>query len=364
MSREQSEVSDVSPDEADRSPGPKPGRRATIKDIAADLGISHTTVSRALADHRHTSAEMKALVREAAARQGYIPSGPARLMRTAQSTLLGLVVPTTQNEFYGSAAKVMAQKCAEIGYQLVLMITDDDPELEYRQVQALCQARATGVAIALTAAPLPETIALLKQMPAVQAVRSHANLAMDAVVVDDRRAMRLSMAHLLEGGHRRIAYLGISRLHSVGAERWAGVCEALAEAGLSEQSIAAEFTGPHSELPAEIVGRLMVGAPSALLLGGTSFTIPALSWIQEKGLRLPDDLSLTCCGDAEWLPFVGPGLTTISLGAGETAAACASLLIERVRGDARKPQPAREAVFISIPPTLVVRGSTGHPSRP
>jgi LacI family transcriptional regulator len=244
------------------------------------------------------------------------------------------------------------------------MITDDDPELEYRQLQALCQARATGVAIALTAAPLPETLALLNLMPAVQVVRSHAGLELDAVVVDDREAMRVAMAHLLANGHRRIAYLGISRLHSVGAQRWAGVCDALAEDGLSDDAITADFTGPHSDLPTDLLGKLMAAAPSALLLGGTSFTIPALAWVQEKGLRLPQDLSLICCGDAEWLPYVGPGLTTISLGVGETAAACASLLIDRVRGEARKPPAARQPAFISISPTLVVRGSSGPALRP
>ena len=100
------------------APKDPPARHlVTIKDIAVALGMSHSTVSRALSDHAHTSAETKALVRETAQRLGYVPNDSARVMRGESGTLIGLVIPDIQNDFYSRIAKLMTDRFRRAGFR-------------------------------------------------------------------------------------------------------------------------------------------------------------------------------------------------------------------------------------------------------
>jgi LacI family transcriptional regulator len=95
----------------------------TIQDIARTLNISHTTVSRALADNPKISAETKLRVRNAVEQLGYVPSASARMMRGARSSLVGLIIPDVQNTFYATLAKTVADCLAARSMQLLLSVT-------------------------------------------------------------------------------------------------------------------------------------------------------------------------------------------------------------------------------------------------
>jgi len=208
-------------------------KRVTIKDIADDLGISHSTVSRALADHANTNEATKARVRATARRLGYVADSAARLMRSGKSHLLGLIIPDIRNDFYAALAKGLAESCNDAGFQLVLAITEDDAVSELHHVRELCEARAAGVAIVPSRGIRRETLALLETVVAVQLIRHHPGIAGDWLGIDDRQALRTATGHLLELGHRRIAYLGGDLQLSTGAARLAGYRDALAAAGLT-----------------------------------------------------------------------------------------------------------------------------------
>ena len=145
------------------------GRGAvTIKDVAAALGVSHSTVSRALNGHSHISPEMKDKVRRAARELGYVVNAGARTLRQASSRLIGLVVPNVTNELVTAMMKVLAARCERANYQLVLCVTQDDAEAELRHVEMLRQSRATGLITVPTPFVLPETARMMAAMPVVQ----------------------------------------------------------------------------------------------------------------------------------------------------------------------------------------------------
>jgi DNA-binding IclR family transcriptional regulator len=108
---------------------------ATIKDIANALGLSHSTVSRALNDFPHLSADTKARVREKAAELEYVVNSGARTLRYANSSLVGLVAPHPTNDLSAAMARVLASQCQRAGYQLVLSMCEDDEVVELRQVK-------------------------------------------------------------------------------------------------------------------------------------------------------------------------------------------------------------------------------------
>ena len=118
----------------------------TIRDIAKALNISHTTVSRALADSPKISDETKSRVRAVVAQMGYVPSASARMMRGRPSSLVGLIIPDVQNDFYATVAKIVADSLAAHSMQLLLSVTERHGAIalilffdEQKQVTAVAQ---------------------------------------------------------------------------------------------------------------------------------------------------------------------------------------------------------------------------------
>jgi DNA-binding LacI/PurR family transcriptional regulator len=183
-------------------------REVTLKDIARELDLSTSTVARALADHQHISEQTKVRVRDSAAALGYIAHSAARAMRNGQSTLIGLIIPDVQNEFYGTLAKALAQCFDAAGFQLLLAITEDEPESERRQVRGLSEARAAGIVFVPCPQPRKETLALLERGPWVQLIRKVEGVDAPWFGIDEEAALFQATTHLIKLGHRRIAYVG------------------------------------------------------------------------------------------------------------------------------------------------------------
>jgi LacI family transcriptional regulator len=338
--------------------------QATIKDIAAHLGMAHSTVSRALNDHPHIKDETKLRVRRAADDLGYIANSGARLMRLGKSSVIGLIVPDVENPFYSAAAKVMAGSCAAEGFQLLLAVSEDDPQQEQQHVQVLREARAAGVAIALTANPRRQTIALLRQVPTVQFVRRDASLPSDAVGIDDREGTRLATQHLLDLGHRRIAYVGGSEELSTGAARVAGYRGALQAAKVEADPNLEKFGRPRPEFGRQALTDLLSAGnrPTSVVLGSSQLTLGALDALGAARIAMPSEISLVGYGDPDWFRLWRPAITTIGLPLKDIAATAASVLFGRIReagaGDA--PPPGLHAPFL---PALIIRASTAKPGR-
>ena len=130
----------------------------TIKHIAQHLGVAASTVARALSQDTRISAATRARVAQAAQELGYVAHSAARQMRSQRSHLVGLVIPDVLNAFYSTAAQAISQSFDEAGYQLVLCISEDRPEVEMRQVRSLAEARVDGIVWVPTARPLAQTI--------------------------------------------------------------------------------------------------------------------------------------------------------------------------------------------------------------
>ena len=329
----------------------------TIRDIARELGISHATVSRALADHPKINALTKARVRTVAEAMGYVANASARTIRSAHSLLVGLVIPDIQNDFYATVAKRVADTLAAKGYQLVLSVTEDDPEREMRDVRAMLEARAAGVVVTLTSTPRPETLAMLRQIRAVQLVRRHAELDSDAVIIDDQSGTQAATHHLIQYGHRALAYIGSTQSLSSGRARFEGFRLAMEQAGLDAS---AHWLGaPRPEFARLAVGLMlrMKERPTGLVLGSSELTLGALHGLQAGGIAYPEQISIVGYGDPPWFSLVGGGITTVSLPVAEVSTMTAGLVLNDLHG-AGADATSTVATVSSIRPALVLRGST------
>jgi DNA-binding LacI/PurR family transcriptional regulator len=336
----------------------KDSAAVTIRDIARELGISHATVSRALAGHPKINALTKARVRSAADAMGYVPNASARTIRNAHSLLVGLVIPDIQNDFYASVAKRVADTLAAKGYQLALSVTEDDPEREMRDVRAMLEARAAGVVVTLTSTPRPETLAMLRQVRTVQLVRRHAELDTDAVTIDDHSGTHAATHHLIQYGHRAIAYIGTTTAMSSGRARFDGFRQAMEQAGLDASTT---WLGPpRPEFARQAIGLMLRRKvrPTGLVLGSSELTLGALQGLQAGGLAYPEGISVVGYGDPPWFSLVGGGITTVSLPVADVSAMTAGLVLNDLTGEGVDQAAQTVASVSSIRPALVLRGST------
>lgn len=327
----------------------------TIKDIANELNLAYSTVSRALSGHPKISESTRARVREAAKAMGYVPNGPARNMKNMQSPLIGLIIPDILNSFYASIAKIVGDAAIERGLQLALSVTEDNPERELRDLRAFVVSRAAGIIITPTSSPKPETLSLVSGIRATQLVRQHPNIHKEAVVIDDTGAIRAATLHLINYGHRHIGYVGTTTDFSCGVDRLEGFLDALRSNSLQSQSIAVGL--PRPEYAHHAVHAMMsrTERPTALVIGSSSLTIGALKALRSLGLHVPTDVSLVGYGDPEWFDLVGEGLTTVSLPVQAMGTYVISSLLAQIDGSV---PPLPDTPASRFPATLTVRGST------
>jgi DNA-binding LacI/PurR family transcriptional regulator len=338
----------------------------TIKDIAEHLGISHSTVSRALSDHPYTNADTKQRVRLAVEKLGYVPNAAARNLRGDQGSIVGLVLPDIVNELFGITAQTVSHHCLKNGFQMVLCVSEDDPLTEYKHVMALREARAAGIIITPTPGMLEKTRTLLQSVPVVQYSRRHPRLSAPSISVDGERGVLVATQHLLQLGHRRIGYVGMASDKSTGAERLAGFTKAHKSAGVRLDPARVRLGASHPDFARAAVSDLLQLAdpPTALLLGSNPMTVGALRALRQAGLEAPRDISLICFGDPAWYSLWNPGITTIGLPTLEMADAVASELMRQLSppaagADTRPTHFAIEPIFLVRETTAAVKGARG-----
>jgi len=339
----------------------KRGSDITIKDIAEHLGLSHPTVSRALRDMPSVQARTRERVKQAALELGYIPNSGARMLRRTRSELIGVIFPDVQNDFYSATMATLAAAFLAHSYKLVLATSEDDPGIELKHVQSLREARVAGVIIAPTANMRKESIDLLSSIPAIQLLRQHPKLHTAAVKVDERAGIALATQRLIEQGHARIALIaGFSSL-STGKAREAGYREAMSQGGIPVDESLIQQGTPRPEFGHAAMSRLLdlPQPPTGVVLASSQLTLGALAAIQERHVRVPEQLALVGYHDPPWFRLWGPGITCVSLPVQDMAATGASLLLRQLSLNDRQPGAAGDddAQDVSFQPKLVVRGT-------
>ncbi|WP_162246180.1 LacI family DNA-binding transcriptional regulator [Bosea sp. Leaf344] len=330
-----------------------------MKDIAAELDLSVSTVARSLADSPRISRETRLRVAAAAERLGYVVDLAARAMRSGTSSIVGLIVPDIRNDFYSTAAKAIADCCQERGHQLVLAVTDDDPVLELEHLRNLRSARALGFIIIPSVTPAQETLRLMRTTPHVQFVRNCDRVESDWFGIEDAQAMRLAARHLIELGHRRIAYIGSTIAISTGRDRLEGFRATLREAGLAVDERLVKAGSCDSEFGYAAMQEILAEPerPTAVITAGARMSIGAYDCARAANVAIPSAMSFVGFSDSPTLRWCGEGLTTIALPIRELAVTSTDFLFRKASPDWKGANPCR----VTLQPSLLVRGSTAAP---
>lgn len=343
---------------------------STLKQLSARLGLSPSTVSRALsgrAPKRPSTQAQVERIRAAAAELGYEPNSLARSLKTRRRQVVGLILPDIMNDYYAAAATRVQATLAAEGYQVILCVTNDDPEAEAAQMRLLREERVAGLVAVPSSQEAghrasPHLRDGASRPPIVDLVRHSAASSADAVLIDDVDAGFQGTQHLIGLGHRQIAVLTGPPHLSTSRARLDGYRQALAAADLpyDGELIA---TGPYRREAARAATLRLLGRPrrpSALIATSNELVVGALQALAERAIRVPADLSLVGFGNPDWFALLQPALTTVALPIEEMAMAAAHLLLRRIR------QAASGEHATTSPPVvtryqahLLVRASTG-----
>jgi LacI family transcriptional regulator len=330
-----------------------------IKDIAAYLGLSTSTVSRALNGYDDVAAETVRRVRQASLQLGYFPSASARNLRRQCTDRIGLALLfgsafTTSNEYFAEVIRLVAAAAEKHDDNLVLYTrVGDDP----RKLARLAQTREVDGLILLGDVPgVDEAIQglLAAQMPLVILGRPAEHLAVDYVTADTRQGARLALEHLAGLGHRRIGYISFSSASRYSLDRLAAYRAALAEVGapFDERLVAYASLEPESGARAIETLLALPEPPTAVYVYNDRLAIEVLQHLSQRGAAVPKDLAVVGFDDIRAARHTAPPLTTIRYPLAEMAESAVSLLL------ARQAEPAGAPARLILPVELVVRQST------
>jgi DNA-binding LacI/PurR family transcriptional regulator len=329
----------------------------TIKDVAREAGVSLGTASQALRQSPAVREATRQRVLAVATRLRYHPSALARGLVTRRTHTVGLLISDIANPFFIRAVRAVEDAAQENGYNVILCNTDEDPAKETQYLRVLLEKRVDGIILATTAGSLPAVREVRwRRVPLVLFDRELPAVAADTVKVDSVLGGRLATEHLLRLGHRRIAIIHGPLVRSTGAERLEGYLLALRAAKVGPDPLLIREGNFKQDSGRELAGQLLDldRPPTALFCTNNLMTVGALQTLQERGVRIPADLSLVGYDDMEWWTLTHPPLTTVGQPVYELGREAMRLLLARI--DARR-RPQR----VVLKPELLVRASCGPP---
>ena len=331
----------------------------SIKDIAKLAGVSHSTVSRALRNSPLIPSETASRIQKIAAEAGYSASAVARSLVTQKTHAIGVVVTSIADPFNGEVVAGIEECANETGYSVILATSQTDPLREVSVVQSFQERRLDGILVASSrvGALYAPTIAELK-IPVVLLNNQHPSEFVHSVSIDDRQGGFEATHHLIELGHKRIAYLGDQYgLHS-DTERYAGYQDALRKAGLPAAPKLVVRGDGKPDGAAEAVRPLLALAdrPTAIFCYNDMSALGVLREAARAGLGVPDDLSVAGFDDIFFAGLMQPGLTTFRQPKRELGRRGMELLLKLLNGE-------QAEKTVTVAGELVVRGSTAPPRR-
>lgn len=331
--------------------------KVKLEDVAAELGISISTVSRSLAGHPAISNETREAVHATAVALGYRVPTQGRRARKSATKLIGVVVGALHNRFMTLLLTHLHDALQEFGYQITLMIdsmTDSENLLAFRP---LIDGYLDGLIFATATLDSPVVAEMQRRgIPIVLVVRSVDNVSVDIVEIDNVHAGVLAAEHLYQLGHRRIGLVMGPQNTSTSRDRAQGALRWLVDQGIKPESVSLVWGDYTTESGySSTISLLGESDPvTGIIAGNDTIALGVLEAAKRRGINVPEQLSIIGIDD---MPLAGSplvGLTSIRQPAEAMARTAARRLVERIRVGA-----AAAPVHDVLPIQLVRRDSTG-----
>jgi DNA-binding LacI/PurR family transcriptional regulator len=345
--------------------------KATIQDVARLARVSPSTVSNVLNGRiERMRPETLERIRQAIGQLGYSPNRTARHLKTGRVDMIGVIVPSVANPFFGALARGVEQEALKHGYQILLGNSERDPERERCYAEELGSHGVCGLIFGSSLLALNHLAGSVERgLHIVQLDRQMQpsdTLEMDSVSVDNQQAACLATGHLLSLGHRRIGLVTgplrtVSRL-----SRLEGYRNCLLKAGIEpdpdliwEQALESGWGDIEGIELGQRGARELLSQPeppTALVAINDMDALGAYVGARDLGLHVPEDVSIVGIDDIMLAEAVDPPLTTVRQPLAEIARTAVECLIACIEG-----KHTGQPQHITLPPELIVRRSTAQP---
>ncbi|MGI9147876.1 MAG: LacI family DNA-binding transcriptional regulator [Chloroflexota bacterium] len=340
-----------------QTPALKRPNGATIKDVARRAGVSHITVSRVMNGSRLVVPSTAARVKVAARELGYAPNILARGLVRGASRTLGLLASDTTSPFVAELVRAICKLADDEAFGVNICVTDLDPERELRALASFVEQRVAGLVVGPPNRPAGDArIYELAEagLPVVSVQRHMDHPAVHLVTGNGKSGSVQATTHLLELGHRRIAYIAGSPQVGVAPDKLQGYREALAAYNVRPDRALLVESGLSPSDGYAAAQHLLARKPppSAILAFSDAVAIGAMSAIAVAGLHVPEDVSVIGFDDVASAAYTLPPLTTVHQPIKELGQLAARTLIASIAGL----QPTQVRIVLDC--ILVRRGST------
>ena len=334
-------------------------KHTTLTDIANKLGLSPSTVSRALNDHPDINLETKKEVKRIAEELRYSPNPIARSLRNNRTSTIAVLVPEIKHDFFSHAISGIEEVAYERGYTIILCQSNETVEREVINVNALIQHRVAGVVVSIS----QETktgehfqVLIDRKIPLVFFDRVCEDVPASKVIIDDEKSALAAVTHLTERGYKKIAHFAGPKELDICRKRLSGYRSALSAASLPLIPELVVSGGLHETDGYRSMSLLLSTnlIPDAIFCVNDPVAVGAFQRIKEAGLRIPKDIALVGFSNNKISGLIDPPLTTIDQPSFEMGKRAAQILIDIIEEKTAFTEPQT----VVLDATLIIRAST------
>jgi LacI family transcriptional regulator len=289
----------------------------TIYDLAEELNVSPSTVSRALNDHYSIGKETKKAVKELAKQRGYRPNTIASSLRTNRSFTIGVLVSWIDRSFISSLIAGVEQSAREAGYHVIISQSYDNPELEKENLQALYDSRISALIVSLAMGTRQyEHFDLFTNngIPVVFVDRIPQLTGIHKVHINNFNAGFEATEHLIGQGCKRIAHFGGARHQSIYEDRRQGYIAALKKNNIDvDESLIIQFESLSAEEGTRLTEQVlsMDNRPDGIFCANDTAAVSAIQCAKRKGIAVPQELAIIGFNDDPICQIIDPPLSSI-----------------------------------------------------
>jgi LacI family transcriptional regulator len=327
---------------------------STIIDVAALAEVSTATVSRVLNKSGYVDPALVARVNGAVEKLKYQPNLVARAFRTQATSVIALVIPDIENQFFTSICRGLEDAANEAGYSVMICNTDEDIEKENDYLAMLASQNVAGIVISPVSSKYTNVQIVLDRNIQIVSVGRSLPIKADSVHVDNRKGGRLATEHLIEGEYKSIACITGDKGTSSAEERLLGYKDALTGADLEidpRYQIYADFKDQGGYDGAKKLMSLPT-PPDAIFTTNNRMTAGAFQALKELKKDIPKNVGLIGFDEIPWGEIVTPSVSTVAQPTRQMGMAAAKKLISRLNDE------GSEVEEILFQPELIIRQSS------
>lgn len=330
----------------------------TIKDLARELKISPSTVSRALKDHPDISVETKLAVNELAKKWNYQPNAVALSLKQSRSNTIGVIIPEIVHFFFSSVISGIEDVAYDAGFNVIICQSNEKYDREVANTRTLLANRVDGILVSIS----KETTDFGhfynvrdREVPIVFYDRVVPDFYADQVIIDDLDAAYRATKHLIENGRKKIAHFAGPQNLLIGQQRKNGYLNALKEARIEiDENLIIE--ADNFEKARLAVIKVLDGKKTidGLFAVNDLTAIGAMQTLQKRGIKIPDEIAIVGFSDGRLSGITNPTLTSVDQHGYEMGTVATEMLLKRITS-AKKDYPFETKVLNA---NLIVRESS------